>query len=109
MQLAAFKLRLEGVPLRWCSRHEFKDWPFDEQTCVIFCRDKKEDVQEASTSYGVQVSAVLVSMRFGYVLSDGVERDLRDTGNKGMELTQAAMALRGLTMWFSSGGPGGGL
>lgn len=128
LQVAMVRLRLERVPCRIVTRREMEDsaaarviavqpltaigklvnfqhdqnsgivWPFREDRCVVFCRTTLEPGDRAATY------DVVRSLDTGYVLSDGVERQLvRET--HGNELHFAALATRGLKgTWMSSGG-----
>lgn len=94
LQVAIVRLRFENVPYRVLLRDEFKEWPFYEDSCVIFCRTTLERGDRLPTT------TLIATIEPFYMLSDGVERALSNA----MEYAPfhaAAMMTRGL--WMSSG------
>lgn len=93
LQVAIVRLRFENIPYRVLLSDEFDTWPFEEDSCVIFCRTTLTQLDRAPTG------EVMASVAPFYMLSDGVERTLQSIGFEPFHA--AAMATRGL--WMSSG------
>jgi len=103
LQVAMVRLRLESVPFKLVHRGDFAGpepgghWPFLDDRCVLFCRTTLNVGDRVPATDLFATSTVTP----GYVLEDGVERafaqDMTDP------LRAAALALRGVVTWMSSG------